>query len=163
MRSRYGLDEFLQLESYRPGIIEYSTVHGCRILTSDRSELNLFVVLTKGEEFAKALPLPYVYSRSKLGIPQLRVVVYNRSEDPVKTALWAGAIDLPYAITLDSGVYPKGTLVVCINANNQEAMGVGYANALPWVALEQRGILGEDLKVLTTENALSLVDFPRFG
>lgn len=153
----------MQLESHRPGIIEYGTVHGCRSLSSDRPESSLFVVLTKGEGFARSLPLPYIYSYSKLGIPQLRVALYNRSDTLATKAGWAGAIDLPYAIALDSGAYPKGTLVVGINANNHEAMSAGYANALPWVALEQRDIFGEDLKVLATENALSLVDFPRFG
>lgn len=158
------LDEFVELESHRPGVIEYCTVHGCRIVSSHRPELNLFVVLKKGQGFARAVPLPYVYSyNSKHKIPQLRVVEYNRSDALATTTGWAGAIDLPYVIASDTGVYPNGTLVVSINATNHEATSAGYANALPWVALEQGDIYIEDLKMLDTQYANSLVDFPRFG
>ncbi len=158
------LDEFVELESYRPEVIEYSTVHGCRVVSRLRPELNLFVVLKKGEGFARAVPLPYVRSyNSFLGIPQLIVVEYNRSDASVKTTGWAGAIDLPYVIAWDTGVYPDGTLVVSINANNHEAMSAGYANALPWVASEQGDIYVEKLDLLDTEYVASLVDFPRFG
>ncbi len=164
-----NLDEFVQLESCRPGIIEYATVHGCRILSSDLPELNLFVVLKKGDIFAQAHLLPYAYSRATR-FRNSKLVVTCIPTDTAAEAGYARAIALPY-IRVDLDIfYPTGTLVVCVREDNAEATGAGYANA---VTLSCKGVSSiqrdcsevyiEDLQMLDTDYADSLVDFPRFG
>jgi len=43
-----NLDDFLFIENSEPGIIEYSTTYGFRILCPERPELSQFVVAKKG-------------------------------------------------------------------------------------------------------------------
>ncbi len=56
------LDEFLEIENNHPDLLEYFTVHGSRTLSSTQPELNLFLILTKGSGFARAVAMPYVRS-----------------------------------------------------------------------------------------------------
>lgn len=126
------LDEFVELETEKPGIVEYSTIHGCRILSSDRPELNLFVVLKKGSGFAKAVPLPYVYSPNhKFHHP--RLVVTCTPTEAATGAGYAKAVELPYQIysSCDSCIYLPSSLTVYISNNNKDAISAGYANAVP--------------------------------
>lgn len=90
-----GLDKLLELENSLPGYMEYCTVHGSRWLSKERPELNLFLVLAKGEGFARAVPMPYVRTyNSRLGVPQL-VVEYSRPDAPATLAGYAQAVPLP--------------------------------------------------------------------
>lgn len=88
------LDKFLQIENTQPDLIEYFTAHGSRTLSIDHQELNLFLVLTKGSGFARAIPMPYVRSYNyQLGIPQL-VVEYSQPDAPTTKAGYARAVPL---------------------------------------------------------------------
>lgn len=132
-----GLDEFVEIESEKAGIVEYCTIHGYRLKASDRLELNLFVVLKKGVGFAKAVPLPYAYSPNhKFHHP--RLVVTCSSTDAATQGGYAKAIELPYQIYsgYDSYIYIPKSLVVYISSNNEEATRAGYANAVPIAVLD---------------------------
>lgn len=163
------LDEFVEIESEKAEVLEYCTVHGCRILSNNRPELNLFVVLKKGEEFAEAHLLPYAYSPTTR-FRHSKLVVTCIPSDTATEAGYARAISLPY-IRVDLAIfYPLGTLLVCVSDDNAEATEAGYANA---VSLSNKGFLGsqrdcaevyiEDLRMLDTDYADSLVDVSRFG
>lgn len=90
-----GLDKFLKIEEIHLKAIEYSTIHGSRWLSVDCPELNLFLVLSKGAGFARAVPMPYVrFYNSKLGVPQL-LVEYSHPEKPATIAGYAQAVLLP--------------------------------------------------------------------
>lgn len=43
-----NLDNFLATENAEPGIIQYSTTHGLRVLCPDCPEVNQFVIVKKG-------------------------------------------------------------------------------------------------------------------
>ena len=89
-----NLDNFLATENAEPGIIEYSTNHGFRILCLERPQLNQFVITRKGNGFAKPRNLPFIYLRAKCEPPQLIV------ESPSFEATgygYAQAVTLPYA------------------------------------------------------------------
>lgn len=92
-----GLDEFVKLENQKAEVVEYTTVHGCRICSSDRPGLNMFVVLKKGNGFIPARSLPYVYRNSSPGwgkCPQL--VVACSPTDAATQAGYSRAVPLPY-------------------------------------------------------------------
>ncbi len=74
------------------------------------------------------------------------------------------ALDLPYYTAQSIHGFPRGTLVVRIDADNAEAMSAGYANAVSCVGgvTSRNNVYIEDKKMLDTEYADSLVDFPRF-
>lgn len=90
-----AIDEFLERgEDCQGEVIEYCTTHGSRWLSKERPERNLFLVLTKGDGFARAVALPYVRTyNSKLGIPQL-VVEYSHQDAPATIAGYAQAVPL---------------------------------------------------------------------
>ncbi len=167
--SAENLDRVVELENCSVGRVEYCTVHGCRVLSCDLPELNLFVVLKNGEGFAGAQLLPYDYSPTNR-FRHSKLVVTCIPTDTASEAGYARAIALPY-IHVDLVLfYPLGTLVVCVRDDNAEAIGAGYANA---VLLSGKGVSGiqrdcsevyiEDMQMLDTDYAASLVDFPRFG
>ncbi len=118
------LDKFIEIENSDPRLVEYFTAHGSRTVSSTQPELNLFLVLTKGSGFARAVPMPYVRSYNyQLGIPQL-IVEYNQPDAPATIA--------------------------------------GYARAVPLSEPCVRGgIYIEDLRMLDTDYAAMLIDFPR--
>lgn len=88
------LDEFLEIENNHPDLLEYFTVHGSRTLSSTQPELNLFLILTKGSGFARAVAMPYVRSYNyQLGIPQL-IVEYSQPDAPATIAGYARAVPL---------------------------------------------------------------------
>lgn len=157
------LDEFVEIEGEKAGIVEYCTIHGYRILSSDRPFLNLFVVLKKGLGFAKAVPLAYVYSPNhKFHHP--RLVVTCSSTDAATVAGYAKAVELPYQLYwgCDSYIQIPRSLVVYINSNKEEATDAGYANAVPIPEL-RNNVYIKDWKTLDTNHADSMVDVPRFG
>lgn len=252
-----GLDEFVELESVKGGTVEYFTVHGCRILSSDRPKDNLFFVVEDRAGFARGNPIPYelhyswelltheeITAASQLeestDIPIL-VVNFVLPQEPAAEAGWAKAVDLPYyfqrdhffnmnILIVDLGVkheaktagyakaiplpysrylpdleskhprklrdfssipsaiyaaYGKATqlpdeaclrfhsvcyfticvpnsLDVCINSQNEEAISVGYANAVP-VPISKSDVYIEDMQMLDTDYADSLVDVSRFS
>ncbi len=97
------LDKFLQIENTQPDLIEYFTAHGSRTLSIKRPELNLFLVLCKGDGFTRAVPMPYNRTYNSQGIPQL-VVEYSEPEMPATIAGYARAVPLsePY---VRGGIY----------------------------------------------------------
>ena len=56
-----NLDNFLGIEDFQPGLIDYFTTHGFRTLNCDRPDRNQFVVAKKGNGFSIAKNLPYIY------------------------------------------------------------------------------------------------------
>lgn len=163
-----GLDEFVELETSEGGTVKYSTVHGCRTLSSDRPELSSFVVLTKGFGYAKAVPLPYNRYLPNCEFNDHRLV---RDLSPIPTAIYAAygkAAQLPDEVYLKFhstccfNICLPNSLKVSINSQNEEATSAGYANAVP-IPISKNDIYIEDLQMLDTEYAASLVDFPRFG
>lgn len=103
-----GLDEFVKLENQKAEVIEYSTVHGCRICSSDRPALNMFVVLKKGNGFIPERSLPYVHRTSSPGedkCPQL--VVACSPTDTATQAGYARAVPLPYNRHLPNSQHPR--------------------------------------------------------
>lgn len=154
------LDEFVEIENCNQSRVEYSTVHGWRMLSSDRPGLNQFFVVTRGDGFAKALAMPYIrFTDGVSKVPQL--VVQSIVSDAAIIG-YAASLTLPYYIAGTSDGYPTGALVVRIDETNSEATGEGYANALPRV-VSRSDIYIEDKQMLDTEYAASLVDGPRFG
>jgi len=151
-----NLDNFLVTENAEPGIIEYSTNHGLRVLCPDCPEVNQFVIVKKGKGFAKARNLPYIYLQN-CEPPQL--IVESPSADAIGYG-YATAVRLPYAIAGKIDEYPEGTLIVCITEDNKEAAAFGYANAvlLPY-SLDS--VYVQKIDMLDTEYAAMLVDFPR--
>lgn len=102
-----GLDEFVEVEESKLGLIEYCTAHGSRWLSKDHPELNLFLVLTKGDGFARAVPMPYIRTyNNALEIPQL-VVEYCRPDAPATIAGYAQAVPLPNLCAYDD-IYIEG-------------------------------------------------------
>jgi hypothetical protein len=154
------LDEFVEIESCNQSRVEYNTVHGWRMLSTDRPELNQFFVFKRGKGFAKALAMSYIrFSDGVSNTPQL--IVQSIVSDAAIVG-YAAAVSLPYYITGTSDGYPTGTLVVCINETNTEAIGEGYANALLCMA-SKSSVYIEDMRMLDTDYADSLLDVPRFG
>lgn len=154
------LDEIVKIGSCNEERVEYDTVHGWRVISRNYPKLNRFLVFKTGEGFAEALALPYAQvPGSTSQVP--RLIVYSVVSD-VATAGYAKAVHLPYYIAGIKDDYPTGALVVCIDADNSAAIKVGYANALPRVALRNEVYI-EDKRMLDTDYADSLVDFPRFG
>lgn len=90
-----AIDQFLEIgEDCQGEVVEYCTIHGSRWLSKERPESNLFLVIRKGDGFARAVPLPYVRTyNSSLGIPQL-VVQYSHQDAPATLAGYAQAVDL---------------------------------------------------------------------
>lgn len=156
------LDKFVEfVESYHDvkSQVEYITVHGWRVLSSDRPGLNQFYVFNRGDGFVKALEMPYIrFIDGVSNTPQL-VVQAIVSESAIVG--YAAAVALPYYIAGTSEGYPTGALVVRIDQTNSEAIGEGYANALPRV-VSRSDVYIEDLQILDTDYAASLVDVPRF-
>lgn len=157
----------LAIEASNERQIEYDTVHGWRILSCDRPELNQFFVCKEGVGFAKALAMPYIRSISSASqIPQL-LVEYIVSDAAIVG--YAKSIELPYYVAGSNDDYPVGTLVICINAGNTEAISAGYANALiascdcVSCSSSRASVQIENMQMLDTDCDLSLVDFPRFG
>lgn len=153
-----NLDNFSDIESSEPGLIEYSTAHGFRVLCPECPELNEFVVAKKGIGFSKARNLPYIYLQTLCEPPQLIV------ECPcvqATTAGYAQAVKLPYAIADKIDEYPEGALVVCIIENNEELSAFGYANAvaLPYCP---NSVYIQKIDMLDTDYAAMLMDFQRF-
>ncbi len=161
------LDDFLTVENLEPGLIEYFTTHGFRILCRDcfqhcplgnRPEINEFVVAKKGNGFAKARSLPYIYLQTKCEPPQLIV------ECPCVQASNAGyaqAMKLPCAIAGKIDEYPEGTMVVCITEDSKDSAAFGYANAVP-LPYSQDSVCIQKIDMLDTEYAAMLVNEPRF-
>jgi len=161
------LDDFLAIENLEPGIIEYSTTHGFRILCRDcfqhcplgnRPELNEFVVAKKGKGFSKARNLPYIYLRTLCEPPQL--IVESPSADAIGYG-YATAVRLPYRIASKIDEYPEGTMLVCITDDNQKSAASCYANALP-LPYSPDSVCIQEIDMLDTEYAAMLVEFPRF-
>ena len=153
-----NLDDLLTVENLEPGLIEYSTTHGFRMLYGDRPEQNQFVVAKKGNGFAKARNLPYTYLQTKCEPPQLIV------ESPSMEATVAGyaqAIKLPMAIAGEIDEYREGTLIVCITEDNKESADSGYANAVS-LPYSPGSVYIQKIDMLDTDYAAMLVDFPRF-
>lgn len=123
-----NLDNFLATENAEPGIIEYSTTHGLRVLCPDCPEVNQFVIVKKGNRFVKAKNLPYIYLRTKCEPPQ--IIVESPSTDAIGYG-YAQAVRLPYRIASKIDEYPEGTMIVCITDDNQKSAAFCYANALP--------------------------------
>lgn len=159
-----GLDEFVGIADCDEKKVEYYTVHGWRNLSHARPELNQFFVLKTGAGFARAIAMPYVRSLNIVNqIPQL-IVEWIVSD--AATAGYAKAVKLPYYTAGGVDAFPIGTLVVCINENNLEALSAGYANALlvlsKGVSYRRRDICEvyiEDLQMLDTEYAAPLLAF----
>lgn len=154
------LDEFVEMESCNESRAEYNTVHGWRMLSSDRPGLNEFFVFKKGDGFAKALAMPYI--RFTDGVSKTPQLIVQSIVSDAAIVGYAAAVSLPYYITGTSDGYPTGTLVVRINETNSEAIGEGYANAVP-MPISKSDIYIENMQMLDTEYADSLVDFPKFG
>jgi len=153
-----NLDDFLAIENLQPGLIEYSTTHGFRILSRDRPQLNEFVVAKKGIGFSKARNLPYIYLQTLCEPPQLIV------ESPSYEAMgygYATAVRLPYAIVSKIDEYPEGTLIVLFTDDNQRSADFGYANAVP-LPYNRESVYIQKIDMLDTEYAAMLDNFPRF-
>jgi hypothetical protein len=153
-----NLDDFLAIENSKPGIIEYSTTYGFRILCPELPELNQFVITKKGNGFAKARNLPYIYLQTKCEPPQL--IVESPSEEAIGYG-YAQAVKLPCVIAGITNEYPEGTMVVCITKDNQESAAFGYANAMP-LPYQKDDIYIQRIDMLDTEYAAMLVDEPIF-
>ncbi len=152
-----NLDNLLAVENLELGITEYSTTHGFRILCRDRPELNKFVVAKKGNGFAKARNLPYIYLQ-KCEPPQL--IVESPSADAIRYG-YATAVRLPYRIASKIDEYPEGTMLVCIIDDNQKSAAFCYANALP-LPYSPDSVYVQKIDMLDTDYATMLVGFPRF-
>ncbi len=153
-----NLDDFLAVENSEVGIIEYSINHGLRVLCPDHPEVNQFVIVKKGNRFAKARNLPYIYLRTKCEPPQL--IVESPSADAIGYG-YATAVRLPYRIAGKIDEYPEGTMLVCITDDNQKSAAFCYANALP-LPYSPDSVYVQKIDMLDTEYAAMLVDFPRF-
>lgn len=152
-----NLDNFSVVENSEPGLIEYSTAHGFRVLCPECPELNEFVVAKKGIGFSKARNLPYTYLQTLCEPPQLIV------ECPCAQATTAGyaqAVKLPYAIADKIDEYPEGALVVCITEDSEASASSGYADAVA-LPYSQNSVYIQRIDMLDTEHA-TLVDFQRF-
>jgi len=153
-----NLDDFLEVEELQAGLIEYSTTHGLRVLCPDHPEVNQFVSIKKGNRFAKAKNLPYIYLRTKCEPPQL--IVESPSADAIGYG-YATAVRLPYRIASKIDEYPEGTMIVCITDDNQKSAASCYANALP-LPYSADSVCIQEIDMLDTEYAAMLVEFPRF-
>lgn len=103
-----------------------------------------------------------VHAEECQGVSKVPQLVVQSIVSDAAIVGYAAAISLPYYVTGTSDGYPMGTLVVRIDETNTEAIGEGYANALPRV-VSRSDIYVEDLQILDTEYAASLVDVSRFG
>lgn len=113
--------------------------------------------------YARAVPLPYKYlpnpestfpwlARDLTHIPTAMYSVYSKSVE---------LPDMAYSACCFTICLPN-SLEVCINGHNEEATSAGYANAVP-LPISRSNIYVDDLNMLDTDYAASLVDFPRFG
>ncbi len=153
-----NLDKFLAAEKAELGLIEYSTTHGFRVLCPDCPQGNQLVITKKGNGFAKAKNLPYIYLRTLCEPPQLIV------ESPSAEAMgygYAQAVRLPYAIASEIDEYPEGTTIVCITDDNQKSAAFGYANAVP-LPYSPESVYIQKIDMLDTEYAAMLDNVPRF-
>ena len=156
-----NLDEFLGIDNsahLKLEVVHYATTHGFRILYFNRPEFNEFLVAKKGNGFAKARNLPYIYLQTKCEPPQL--IVESPSTDAIGYG-YAQAVRLPYRIAGNIDEYPEGTMIVCITEDNEEAAAFGYANAIS-LPYRKDDIYIQHIDMLDTEYAAMLVDFPRF-
>ena len=161
------LDDFLAIENLEPGIIKYSTTYGFRILCRDcfqhcplgnRPQLNEFVVAKKGNGFAKARNLPYIYLQTLCEPSQL--IVESPSADAIGYG-YAQAIRLPYRIANKIDEYPEGTMIVCVTKDNEKSAAFGYANAVP-LPYSPESVYVQKIDMLDTEYAAMLDNVPRF-
>ena len=160
------IDEFMEIADCNDRKVYYYTGHGERTLSFAHPELNEFYIFKTGDGFAKALGVPCDLDKTNQ-IPQLIVeyVVPDAEE-----AGYAKAVKLPYYIADNFSAESAGALVVSIIDNNWEAMDAGYRNA---VSLSREGVSCfdrdlskvyiEDMQILDTEYAASLVNLPKFG
>ncbi len=161
-----NLDNFRAVESSEPEIIEYSTTHGFRVLCPDcfqhcplgnRPQANQFVITKKGNGFAKARNLPYIYLRTLCEPTGLTV------ECPCIEAIgygYATAMKLPYTIAGIGHDYPEGTLVVCVSLDNERAAAC-YANAIP-LPYSPDSVYIQKIDMLDTEYAAMLDNVSSF-
>lgn len=112
--------------------------------------------------------MPYV--RSLDSNNRVGQLIVERIVCDAAAAGYAKAIDLPYYTAGSLDASPAGTLVVSINAHNCEAESAGYSNAIMASPDCDRGsqsdrfeVYIEDMQMLDTDYAASLVDFPRFN
>ncbi len=152
------LDNFLAVESSEPGIIEYSTTHGLRVLCRDCPQANQFVITEKGNGFAKARNLPYIYLQTLCEPSQL--IVESPSADAIGYG-YATAVRLSYRIASKIDEYPEGTMIVCITDDNQKSAAFGYANAVP-LPYSRESVYVQKIDMLDTEYAAMLDNVPRF-
>lgn len=130
-------------EDYRLSLIEYSTVHGERILSLENPELNIFFVTEEGAGFAESKYIPCCRRDSALE-------VIHAYDSEAIGAGWAEAIDLPYIywnvlgpsynfVLGEINDYPLGVLVVSITSGfsylheveAEQLRALGFANAIP--------------------------------
>lgn len=135
------LDQAVEIENFFCGRVDYSTVHGSRSV-GIFLEFNQFLVVKEGAGFARAREIPYLYFPS------------NKAAN--------SSLRMPNMLLNLAEVYPAAALIVCITSDNQEATDAGYANAVPIPGLRSNVYI-ENLKMLDTDYADSLVDFTRFG
>ncbi len=152
-----NLDDFLAVESSEPGTIEYSTNHGCRFLCPECPQLNEFVITKKGNGFAKARNLPYIYLQTKCEPTGL--IVESPSIDAIGYG-YATAMKLPYTIAGIGHDYPEGTLVVCVSLDNERAAAC-YANAIP-LPYSPDSVYIQKIDMLDTEYAAMLDNVSSF-
>ena len=152
------IDDFQVVESSELGVMEYSTTHGFRVLYRDRPQINQFVVAKKGNGFAKARNLPYIYLQTLCEPSQLIV------ESPCIQATAAGyttAVRLPIAVAGKIDEYPEGTMIVRITEDSEASVDSGYANAVP-LPYSRESVYIQKIDMLDTEYAAMLDNEPRF-
>ena len=99
-----GLDEFVEVNYCWPGWLEYKTTHGIRILSVEEPEKCQFEVTENGDDFAKAVILPYIVYRYSDEYPDGTLVVYADTwDEDARAAGYASAV--PLSVPLETPPY----------------------------------------------------------
>lgn len=118
--------------------------------------------------YARAVPLPYDRYLPDSEFNQPRLTGDLNHIPPAMYAAYGKAIESPDEVylrfhsTCCFTICIPNSLEVYINSQNEEATSAGYANAVP-LPISISNIYIEDLQMLDTDYAASLVDFPRFA